>query len=140
MKSRINNKRLWLGASCLLSLLWALPLLAQTITLNLKDADINALIGTVAEVSGKNFIVDPRVKGKVTVISSRPMDADEVYQVFLSILKVHGFAAVPSGSIIKILPDVSAKQDSIPNATDKSPGRGDEMVTRVVQVDHVAAA
>ncbi|MGW8310828.1 MAG: type II secretion system secretin GspD [Thiogranum sp.] len=140
MKSRINNKRLWLGASCLLSLFWVLPLIAQTITLNLKDADINALIGTVAEVSGKNFIVDPRVKGKVTVISSRPMDADEVYQVFLSILKVHGFAAVPSGSVIKILPDVSAKQDSIPNATDRSPGRGDEMVTRVVQVDHVAAA
>jgi general secretion pathway protein D len=140
VKSRISNKRLWLGASWLLSLLWALPLLAQTITLNLKDADINALIGTVAEVSGKNFIVDPRVKGKVTVISSRPMDADEVYQVFLSILKVHGFAAVPSGSVIKILPDVSAKQDSIPNATDSTPGRGDEMVTRVVQVDHVAAA
>jgi general secretion pathway protein D len=140
VKSRYNKKRLWLGASWLLGMLWALPLVAQTITLNLKDADINALIGTVAEVSGKNFIVDPRVKGKVTVISSRPMDSDEVYQVFLSILKVHGFAAVPSGEIIKILPDVSAKQDSIPNASDGTPGRGDEMVTRVIQVDHVAAA
>jgi general secretion pathway protein D len=117
-----------------------MPLLAQTITLNLKDADINALIGTVAEVTGKNFIVDPRVKGKVTVISSRPMDAEEVYQVFLSILKVHGFAAVPSGAVIKILPDVSAKQDSIPNVSDDAPGRGDEMVTRVIQVDNVAAA
>jgi len=124
----------------LLGLLWAAPLLAQTITLNLKDADINALIGTVAEVTGRNFIVDPRVKGKVTVISSRPMDSEEVYQVFLSILKVHGFAAVPSGSVIKILPDVSAKQDSISNATDQVPGRGDEMVTRVIQVDNVAAA
>jgi general secretion pathway protein D len=116
------------------------PLFAQTITLNLKDADINALIGTVAEVTGKNFIVDPRVKGKVTVISSRAMDSDEVYQVFLSILKVHGFAAVPSGAVIKVLPDVSAKQDSIPNVGDDAPGRGDEMVTRVVQVDNVAAA
>ncbi|HFD81156.1 MAG TPA: type II secretion system protein GspD [Gammaproteobacteria bacterium] len=124
----------------LLCLAWTGPLVAQTITLNLKGADINALIGTVAEVTGKNFIVDPRVKGKVTVISSRPMDADEVYQVFLSILKVHGFAAVPSGAVIKILPDVSAKQDAIPNASDQHPGRGDEMVTRVVQVDNVAAA
>jgi general secretion pathway protein D len=121
-------------------LVWSGALSAQTITLNLKDADINALIGTVAEVTGKNFIVDPRVKGKVTVISSRAMDANEVYQVFLSILKVHGFAAVPSGEVIKILPDVSAKQDSIPNVSAEKPGRGDEMVTRVIQVDNVAAA
>ena len=113
---------------------------AETVTLNLKDADISALISTVAEVTDRNFIIDPRVKGKVTVISSRPMDSDEVYQVFLSILKVHGFAAVPSGEVIKIVPDVNAKQDGIPTASDGSPGRGDEMVTRVVQVDNVAAA
>ena len=141
MKNNRHNR--WLGwrlgllAVCLS---WVLPLAAQTVTLNLKDADINALIGTVAEVTGKNFIVDPRVKGKVTVISSRPMDSDEVYQVFQSILKVHGFAAVPSGEVIKIVPDVSAKQDSIPNVSDKNPGRGDQMVTRVIQVDNVAAA
>ncbi len=122
------------------SLFGSIPLAAQTITLNLKEADISALIGTVAEVTGKNFIVDPRVKGKVTVISSRPMDSDEVYQVFLSILRVHGFAAVKSGAVTKILPDVNAKQDSIPNATAGRPGRGDEMVTRVVQVDNIAAA
>ena len=129
--------RHWLWMVCLL---WVGPLFAQTVTLNLKDADINALIGTVAEVTGKNFIVDPRVKGKVTVISSRAMNADEVYQVFLSILKVHGFAVVPSGEVMKIVPDVSAKQDSIPNVSDETPGRGDEMVTRVIQVDNVAAA
>ncbi|HHJ14154.1 MAG TPA: type II secretion system protein GspD [Gammaproteobacteria bacterium] len=130
----------WRGGLLGLCLLWMAPLMAQTITLNLKDADINALIGTVAEVTGRNFIVDPRVKGKVTVISSRAMNSDEVYQVFLSILKVHGFAAVPSGEVIKIVPDVSAKQDSIPNASDANPGKGDEMVTRVIQVDNVAAA
>ena len=113
---------------------------AETVTLNLKDADISALISTVAEVTDRNFIIDPRVKGKVTVISSRPMDSDEVYQVFLSILKVHGFAAVPSGEVIKIVPDVNAKQDGIPTASEGTPGRGDEMVTRVVQVDNVAAA
>ncbi len=140
MNPRIKSHRHWLHGIWLMCLVWAMPLFAQTITLNLKDADINALIGTVAEVTGKNFIVDPRVKGKVTVISSRPMDAEEVYQVFLSILKVHGFAAVPSGAVIKILPDVSAKQDSIPNVSDDAPGRGDQMVTRVIQVDNVAAA
>jgi general secretion pathway protein D len=132
-----KSRHHWLWMVCLL---WLGPLFAQTVTLNLKDADINALIGTVAEVTGKNFIVDPRVKGKVTVISSRAMNADEVYQVFLSILKVHGFAVVPSGEVMKIVPDVSAKQDSIPNVSDETPGRGDEMVTRVIQVDNVAAA
>jgi len=130
--------KLQLKSVCLLLawLIWSLPLHAETVTLNLKDADISALISTVAAVTDKNFIVDPRVKGKVTVISSRPMNNDEVYQVFLSILKVHGFAAVPSGEVIKIVPDVNAKQDGIPTASDKQPGRGDEMVTRVVQVDN----
>ena len=124
----------------LIQLMLVAPAYAAEVTLNLKDADISALISTVAEVTDRNFIIDPRVKGKVTVISSRPMDSDEVYQVFLSILKVHGFAAVPSGEVIKIVPDVNAKQDGIPTASDGSPGRGDEMVTRVVQVDNVAAA
>lgn len=140
MKARATNFRYWLQGVSLLCLLWASAPYAQTITLNLKDADINALIGTVAEVTGRNFIVDPRVKGKVTVISSRPMNADEVYEVFLSILKVHGFAAVQSGSVVKIVPDVTAKQEGIPNATAEHPGIGDEMVTRVIQVEHVAAA
>ena len=127
----------------LASLIWltyAEPTVAETVTLNLKDADISALISTVAEVTDRNFIIDPRVKGKVTVISTRPMDSDEVYQVFLSILKVHGFAAVPSGEVTKIVPDVNAKQDGIPTVGDASPVRGDAMVTRVIQVDNVAAA
>ncbi|MDH3980487.1 MAG: type II secretion system secretin GspD [Gammaproteobacteria bacterium] len=127
--------------SLVLAWMLCIPVLhAETVTLNLKDADISALISTVAEVANKNFIVDPRVKGKVTVVSSRPMNSEEVYQVFLSILKVHGFAAVPSGEVIKIIPDVNAKQDSIPTTTDRDPGVGDEMVTRVIQVDNVAAA
>lgn len=122
-----------------LALTWQAAFSAS-VTLNLKDADINALIGTVAEVTGTNFIVDPRVKGKVTVVSSKPMESEEVYQVFLSILKVHGFAAVPAGSVVKIVPDVNAKAEGVPTATEKSPGRGDEVVTRVIEVNNVSAA
>ncbi len=115
---------------------------ADNVTLNLKDADIGALITTVSEVTGTNFIVDPRVKGKVTVISARPMSTEEVYQVFLSILQVHGFAAVPSGDVVKIVPDVNAKQDSIPTIGERTDRavRGDEMVTQVIQIDNVSAA
>lgn len=113
--------------------------LAEKVTLNFKDADISAVIGTVAEITGKNFIVDPRVKGKVTVVSSHPMDKDEVYQVFLSILQVHGFATVPAGEVIKIIPDATAKQDAT-QVVDTVKSEGDEVVTRVLQVRNVAAA
>ena len=75
-----------------------------THTLNLKEADIQALIATVSEITGKNFIVGPNVQGKVTVVSAKPMKPDEIYDVFLSVLRVHGYAAIPSGSMIKIEP------------------------------------
>ena len=83
------------------------------VTLNLKDADIRSFIETVAEATGRNFVVDPRVKAKVTVVSARSMNREEVYQVFLSVLQVHGYAAVQVGEIIKILPDVNAKQGPV---------------------------
>lgn len=129
-----------LQASCLAALLTASPYtVAQPVTLNLKDADIAAVIATVSDITGKNFIVDQRVKGKVTIISARPMSKEEVYQVFLSLLEVNGFAAVPSGKVIKIIPDVNAKQSSTPVATDRQPGRGDEVVTRVIHVKNISA-
>lgn len=113
---------------------------AETTTLNFKGADLQAVISAVAEATGKNFIVDPRVKGKVTLISNRPMGKGEVYQVFLSILEVHGYTAVPSGQAIKIIPDADAKHNNLPTASSRHPGRGDEAVTRVIEVKHVTAA
>lgn len=113
---------------------------ARTITLNLKEADIKTLIATVADVTGKNFIVDPRVKGRVTVISKHAMDEDETYRVFLSILQVHGFSAVQTGEIIKIIPDISAKQSGIPVQTPSDREAEDEFVTQVIPIENVAAA
>ncbi len=113
---------------------------AQTVTLNFKDAELESVIGWVAEQTGKNFIVDPRVKSKVTIISGKPLNKDEVYQVFLSVLEVHGFAAVPSGDVIKIIPDVNAKQSGVPVARPGHRGKGDEMITQVIQLENVPAA
>lgn len=113
---------------------------AGGVTLNLKDADIRSLIETVAQATGTNFVIDPRVKAKVTVISSQPMNPTEVYQVFLSILQVHGFSAVPAGEVIKIVPDVNAKQGPVAVTTQASPGRGDQLVTRVIPIQNVPAA
>ncbi|MEO8460368.1 MAG: type II secretion system secretin GspD [Dokdonella sp.] len=109
-------------------------------TLNLKDADIQALIATVSEITGKNFIVAPNVQGKVTVISARPMLADEIYDVFLSVLRVHGYAAVPSGSMIKIVPEAIAQQDGSSGLGNAQAETSDELVTQIVPVKHVSVS
>jgi len=125
----------------MVGLLWLSPgFAAETTTLNFKGADIRAVISSIAEVTGKNFIVDPRVKGKVTLISNRAMGKGEVYKVFLSILEVHGYTAVPSGNAIKIVPDADAKHSAMPFAPPGHPGKGDEAVTRVIKIEHVTAA
>ena len=108
-------------------------------SLNLKNADIHSLIETVALATGKNFIVDPRVQGKVTVISSSTVSADEIYEVFLSILDVHGFIAAPSGSSIKIVPKINARvSGSVTEVSNKKLAE-DEIVTQVMAVKHVPA-
>jgi len=88
-----------------------------TFKLNLKNADIHSLIETVSRKTGRNFVVDPRVKARVTVISSTPTNADELYDTFLSILQVHGYSAVPSGSLTKIVPSTLAKTSAAPVTT-----------------------
>lgn len=108
-------------------------------TLNLNNVDINAFITTVAKKTGKNFVVDPRVNAKVTVISNQEMNSEDLYQVFLSVLQVHGYSAVPSGDVIKILPDVNAKQGSVPIVSTSS-GLGDQLVTRVIPIKNVTAS
>src|SRR5690606_15518593 len=93
---------------------------------------------TVAEITGKNFIVDPRVEGKVTVITSEPMTPDEVYHTFLSVLRINGYAAVPNGKLVRIVPDAVARQfdtpPEVPGSTDTN-----TLVTRVIAVNNVSA-
>src|ERR1700741_3431392 len=100
-----RERRLLAALAC--ALLLASGVARADVTLNLKDADIATLIATVSEVTGKNFIVDPRVKGKVTVVSSSPMNGPAVYETFLAVLEVNGFAAIPAGAAIKIVPDTN---------------------------------
>ncbi|MES1925486.1 type II secretion system secretin GspD [Salinisphaera sp. T31B1] len=105
-------------------------------TLNLKDADITTLIATVSEVTGRNFVVDPRVKGDVTVLSNEPMTPGQLYETFLSVLEVHGFAAVPSGEVTKIIPQINAKQDG---GFGRASSTREDIVTRVISVNNVPA-
>ncbi|MEE8464305.1 MAG: type II secretion system secretin GspD, partial [Gammaproteobacteria bacterium] len=105
---------------------------------NFRDVDIRQIIEAVAEVTGKNFIVDPRVNQQnVTMISQTPMGADAFYNAFQSLLQVYGYIAVQSGNFIKILPDANARQ--VPGAPSGTDGP-DEIVTRVIRIENVVAA
>lgn len=80
---------------------------------NLRNADIRAVIAEVSRITGKNFVIDPRVQGKVSIVSSTPLSSRELYQVFLSVLQVSGYAAIPNGEIIKIIPNIDAKHSHL---------------------------
>ena len=109
------------------------------VTLNMKDADITTFITDIGQMTGKAFIIDPRVKGRVTIVSQHPMTQDEVYHVFISTLNVHGFTTVKANGITKIVPTANVKQDVMKIASSAKPGHGDEYVTRVLQLDQVSA-
>lgn len=106
--------------------------------INLKDADINAFISQVADITGKGFVVDPRVKGKVNVISSSPMSEEAVYELFLSVLQVQGFAAVPAGDVTLIIQQNSVKQAGR-KVVDKADAASQEMLTKVINIANTPA-
>ena len=108
------------------------------ITLNWKDADIRIVVEAVSEATGKNFILDPRVTGKVNLLSAEPMSKDAFYEAFLSILQVHGYIAIESGNLIKILPNATARQFPSQFGTETANGP-DDMATQVIQVHNVGA-
>ena len=107
------------------------------ITLNFVDDDIRKVIVAIGQITHKNFIIDPRVQGRVTIVSSKPVDADAVYATFLSVLEVHGLAAAPAGQVIKIVPSLEARQMPGPDYSSSTPG--DAVVTHVVQITNVSA-
>jgi len=112
----------------------------KSLTLNFKDADIRSFISAVSELTKRNFVIDPRVQGKVTVVSAAPTDPDDLYQVFLSILKVHGFTAVAKDGMTTIIPEMLAKQDDTPTISPGSMRKGEDVVTGVIPVHFVSAA
>ncbi|MCG8668431.1 MAG: type II secretion system protein GspD, partial [Pseudomonadales bacterium] len=108
----------------------------NTWKINMKEAEIRNFIEQVSDITGDSFVVDPRVKGKVTVVSNADMTAQEIYDMFQSVLRVHGYAAIKSGAVVKIVPTQGAKQDNVPVG-----GRlgNERMVTRVIPVENTNA-
>ncbi len=110
----------------------------QTWKVNLKDADIRAFVTQIADITGYSFVIDPRVKGKVTVVSNASMNRDAVYEMFLSVLGVHGFAAIPGQGVIKIVQQNNAKQEAL-NESFMPKIPAEQIVTRVIQVNNANA-
>ena len=110
----------------------------ETFTLNLKNVDIRSLIETVSIRTGRNFIIDPRVKATVNVISSEPINADKLYEIFLSVLEVHGYAAVQARQVTKIVPTTVGVQSAIPLLGESS-DPADELVSQVIHLQHIPA-
>jgi general secretion pathway protein D len=120
--------------------IFAAPIFGQdNWKINLKNADIREFTTQVSAITGKSFIIDPRIKGNVTVISSTAMDADAIYELFLSVLRVHGYAAVPAGKVVKIVQQTLAKQSGNPldaaNNIDS-----EELITKVIPVRNTPSA
>jgi len=128
---------------CIIAVVLIVPVTAmaeeeQTWTVNLKEADIRALVNQVADITGYSFVVDPRVQGKVTVISDTAMTQEAVYDMFLTVLQVHGFTAVPGEDVIKIVQQSDAKQSAeVLTRFPEVPSQ--QLMTEVVKIENVNA-
>ncbi len=105
---------------------------ADTVSINFREADIRSVIEAVAEITGKSFVLDPRVRGEITIISPEPIESDLLYEAVLSALQVQGFQAVDDGAVIRVVPFAQSFQ--IPSGI-----MGSELQTKVLHVDHVRA-
>ena len=125
-----------LVAACAL----ALPARAQeTVTLNFSGAEIESVAAVVGQMTGRNFVLDPRVKGTVNIVSARAVPLAAVYDIFLSALRLQGFAAVESGGVTRILPEADAKLH-LRDLAGAAPGDGDRLSTRVYQLRYESAS
>jgi len=120
---------------------------ADTVTLNFVNADIEGVVKAVSEITGKNFVLDPRVKGTMNIVSARPVARALVYDVFLSALRLQGYAAVEDRGVVKIIPEADAKlhqgRTAGPNERPRAGAgqtAGDQIQTQVFTLKYESAA
>ena len=115
---------------------------AELVTLNFSNAEIEGVVKAMSEITGKNFIIDPRVKGAITVFSAKPVPRSVAYDVFLSALRLHNATAIEERGLVKIVPESEAKLHTAPTYGPNEPARaaGDRIETRVFTLQHEPAA
>ena len=137
----LSRRFAWICAALLL--VAGLPASAQdadTVTLNFVNADIDAVVKAVGEITGRNFLVDPRVKGTVNIVSARPVAKALVYPTLLSALRMQGFAAVETDGVVKIVPEADAKTQAGPVQRGAVTASGERIVTQVIALRYESAA
>ena len=102
-----------------------------SVTINMRDANLKAFITDISSITGKTFIIDPRVNANVTVVSNEDLSIDEAYEVFLSVLSVHGYSAVEQDSAVKIIPEINGRQNYTELLSTTTPD--DKLVTTTVR-------
>ena len=110
------------------------PNFVNSAQINMRDADIRAFASDMAKISNKTIVLDPRVKGNVTVVSNQDLDAGEAYAVFLAVLRVNGYSAVENNGVVKVIPESGARQDASINNINK-----DSLSTEVIRLKQANA-
>ena len=111
------------------------------LTLDFEQVDLNVFIKFMSTVTGRNFLVDDQVKGRVTILSPSPISLDEAYAVFQSVLEVKGFTTIPSGDVTKIVPTVESRQKRTPTAFSNAAREtgSDQIITQVIPLENISA-
>lgn len=113
---------------------------AELVTLNFANADIVAVIQAVSKISGRNFVIDPRVKGSINIVTATPVDAKLTYPILLSALRLQGYAAIEGQEFTKIVPEAEAKLHAVSVGRGEGRSRGDRLVSEVITLRHESAA
>jgi general secretion pathway protein D len=117
------------------------PAAGQPILLNFKDADIDSVVGAFGHLLDRTFVIDPRVRGKITLETPRAVSPQVAYELLQSVLRVQGFAIVETGSISRVVPEADAKLQSGPVTAGRSPGSGgDRVVTQIFRLTYESAS
>ncbi len=107
------------------------------VTLDFQNVELIDMIGTISELTGKNFVYDESVRGKVSIVSPKPVSVDEAYRLFSTVLRVKGFTIVPSGKVNKIVSVRSAKEENLPISSGKN--LGEQFITRLIELKNLDA-
>ena len=111
----------------------------EPVSLNFVNADIGAVIQAISRISGRNFVVDPRVKGTLNIVTARPVARNLTYSILLSALRLQGYTAIEGQGVTKIVPEADAKLHAVPVGKGQGAGGGDRLTTQVFNLKHESA-
>ncbi|MBI4997751.1 MAG: type II secretion system secretin GspD [Rhodocyclales bacterium] len=111
----------------------------EGVSLTFANADIETVIRAIGKISNRNILVDPRVKGTLNIVTSKPVTAEEAYQIMLSALRMQGYSVVEDRGIVKVVPEAEAKTHSLPVSRSRGKLNGERMVTHVFHIKNESA-